>query len=184
MNTYPKWPAFHGWEDWKWMYTVREEAWCVFNLLSCNGLHIQTDTDWQIVGRSSVMFETVLANAYLVNDVKRLHVWAYARMMKYDVMNTAFNYLRIKEIFFVCSSFIINNLVIKLTRKLGKNDYTNGFLEAIVSTAALCLPKLSQEFLYLYWNKLYKATYAVWYLLALESLHPSNCPSQPWPKKI
>ena len=36
------------------------------------GLHIQTDTDWKTVVRPSEMFETVLANGYLVNDIKRL----------------------------------------------------------------------------------------------------------------
>lgn len=35
------------------------------------GLHIHTDTDWQIVVGLSVAFETVLAYAYLVNDIKR-----------------------------------------------------------------------------------------------------------------
>lgn len=56
------------------MYTIRIEAWCPFNPPSCTDLHIQTDTDWQTVPRLSVMFETVLANAYLVNDAKRLHL--------------------------------------------------------------------------------------------------------------
>lgn len=53
-----------------------------FNLLALSpshtGLHIQTDTDWQTVLRPSEMFETTLANAYLVNNVR--NVCMYERM--------------------------------------------------------------------------------------------------------
>ena len=40
----------------------------------CVGLHIQTETDWQTVTRPSDTFETELANAYLVNDVRGMYV--------------------------------------------------------------------------------------------------------------
>lgn len=104
-------------QDWEWMYTIRIEAWCPFNPPSCTDLHIQTDTDWQTVLRPSVMFETVLANAYLVNDVKRLHVWAYARMSS---MTYWYNYLRKKKtpLFF----YLIDNLIIASQGDTWEND--------------------------------------------------------------
>ena len=102
-------------QGWWLIHLIRNGAWCHFNSPSCTYLDITTGSDWETVFRSSVMFETALANAYLANDVKRLHVWAHARIGK--AMQGRKKHL---NIFYF---YLIDNLIMSSQGDTRNNDY-------------------------------------------------------------